>query len=247
HAVGWSHRHRGLPRRVRGACGFVLSHGVLARRANHHRGRGAWSHRGLEPRLGAFVRQWLADHRHPAPACPAERRPLCAHQRRVRDRRPKRPGHDAGHPESRELRVDDRVGAGRVAGVHRPLLRPPRAQGGVRPAARGRGAAAVLSRAALLAFSALFALGVLLSSAQTVNADTLDVAEYRARLVQIRALVSNSRTASTPDRDRMLAQAATLLRQTTSLSVRGATVTVDDGAVAEVLAGPDGANRALDV
>ena len=45
----------------------------------------------------------------------------------------------------------------------------------------------------------------------------------------------------------MLAQAATLLRQTTSLSVRGATVTVDDGAVAEVLAGPDGANRALAV
>ena len=43
----------------------------------------------------------------------------------------------------------------------------------------------------------------------------------------------------------MLAQAAALLRQTTSLSVRGATVTVDDGAVAEVLAGPDGANRAL--
>src|SRR5439155_778269 len=87
----------------------------------------------------------------------------------------------------------------------------------------------------------------LLTSAKRVNADTLHVAEYRARLVQIRALVSNSRTASTPDRDRMLAQAAALLRQTTSLSVRGATVTVDDGAVAEVLAGPDGANRALAV
>jgi len=43
----------------------------------------------------------------------------------------------------------------------------------------------------------------------------------------------------------MLAQAAALLRQTTALQTRGETVAVDDGAIADVLGGPDGANRAL--
>jgi Domain of unknown function (DUF4129) len=90
-------------------------------------------------------------------------------------------------------------------------------------------------------------LGLFLSFDQPASADTLDVAQYRARLVQIRALVSGSRTASTPDRDRMLAQATALLRQTTALNVRGTVVSVDDGPVAAVLAGPDGANRALAV
>jgi hypothetical protein len=45
----------------------------------------------------------------------------------------------------------------------------------------------------------------------------------------------------------MLAQASALLRQTTGLSVSGTVVTVDDGPVADVLAGADGANRALAV
>jgi hypothetical protein len=89
--------------------------------------------------------------------------------------------------------------------------------------------------------------GFVLSFGQPAVADTLDVAQYRARLVQVRTLVSASRTASTPDRDRMLAQATALLRQTTALNIGGAVVSVDEGPVAEILAGANGANRALAV
>jgi len=45
----------------------------------------------------------------------------------------------------------------------------------------------------------------------------------------------------------MLAQANTLLRQTTAIQTRGETLLVDDGPVADVLAGPNGANNALAV
>jgi hypothetical protein len=65
------------------------------------------------------------------------------------------------------------------------------------------------------------------------------------RLVQVRALVDRSRAAPTADRERMLAQASTLLRQTNAVISRGETITIDDGAIADVLAGADGANRAL--
>lgn len=43
----------------------------------------------------------------------------------------------------------------------------------------------------------------------------------------------------------MLAQARTLLRETTAIRNQGETLTVDDGPIADMLAGPDGANRAL--
>ena len=58
-------------------------------------------------------------------------------------------------------------------------------------------------------------------------------------------LVDRSRAAPTADHDRLLAQATALLRQTTALQTRGDTVAVDDAGIADVLAGPDGANRAL--
>ena len=43
----------------------------------------------------------------------------------------------------------------------------------------------------------------------------------------------------------MLAQSIALLRQTTAVQNRGETVSVDDGPVADVLAGANGANAAL--
>ena len=76
-------------------------------------------------------------------------------------------------------------------------------------------------------------------------ADTLSLAAYRARLIQVRGLVDRSRAAGTADRARMLAQSVALLRQTTALQVRGEIVTVDDGPVADVLGGANGANAAL--
>jgi len=63
--------------------------------------------------------------------------------------------------------------------------------------------------------------------------------------VQVRALVDRSRGVGTADRDRMLAQATALLRQTTALQSHGETVSVDDGPIADVLAGSNGANAAL--
>jgi hypothetical protein len=57
--------------------------------------------------------------------------------------------------------------------------------------------------------------------------------------------VDRSRGSGTVDRDRMLAQATTLLRQTTAIQNRGETVTVDDGPIADLLAAPNGANGAL--
>ncbi|MDQ2914566.1 MAG: DUF4129 domain-containing protein [Chloroflexota bacterium] len=65
--------------------------------------------------------------------------------------------------------------------------------------------------------------------------------------MQARALVDGSRAAGPANRDRMLAQATTLLRQTNAIQSRGETVAIDDGPVADVLAGADGANRALAV
>jgi hypothetical protein len=77
------------------------------------------------------------------------------------------------------------------------------------------------------------------------SADTLALETYRARLVQVRALVDRSRAVGTADRDRMLAQATALLRQTTAIQNHGETVLVDDGPIADVLAGPNGPNAAL--
>ena len=57
--------------------------------------------------------------------------------------------------------------------------------------------------------------------------------------------MDRSRGVGTADRERMLAQANTLLRQTTALQTRGETLPVDDGPIADVLAGPNGANSAL--
>jgi hypothetical protein len=63
--------------------------------------------------------------------------------------------------------------------------------------------------------------------------------------VQVRALVDRSRAAGTADRERMLAQATALLRQTTAIQNHGETVPVDDGPLADVLAGSNGPNAAL--
>jgi hypothetical protein len=65
------------------------------------------------------------------------------------------------------------------------------------------------------------------------------------RLVQVRTLVDRSRAVPTADRERMLTQAAVLLRQTTAVQTHGETVRVDDAAIADVLMGTDGANRTL--
>ena len=61
----------------------------------------------------------------------------------------------------------------------------------------------------------------------------------------MRALVDRSRAAGTADRERILAQATALLRQTTAIQSHGDTVPVDDGPIADLLAGPNGANGAL--
>ena len=61
----------------------------------------------------------------------------------------------------------------------------------------------------------------------------------------MRALVDRSRAAGTADRERMLSQATALLRQTTALQTHGETVPIDDGAVADLVAAPNGANAAL--
>jgi hypothetical protein len=86
---------------------------------------------------------------------------------------------------------------------------------------------------------------MLCAFAQVANADTLTLAQYRARLAQARGLVAAARTAAPSERDRMVAQASALLRQTTAITVRGVTITVDDGELAAVVTGPDGANRGL--
>jgi hypothetical protein len=57
--------------------------------------------------------------------------------------------------------------------------------------------------------------------------------------------VDRSRTVGTADRERILAQATALLRQTTAIQSHGETVPVDDAAIADLLAGPNGANSAL--
>jgi len=61
----------------------------------------------------------------------------------------------------------------------------------------------------------------------------------------VRALVDRSRAAGTADRERILVQATALLRQTTAIQSHGDTVPVDDGPIADLLAGPNGANGAL--
>jgi len=50
---------------------------------------------------------------------------------------------------------------------------------------------------------------------------------YRARLVQVRALVDRSRGVGTADREAMLTQAAALLRQTTALQTHGEAVPIE--------------------
>ena len=65
--------------------------------------------------------------------------------------------------------------------------------------------------------------------------------------MQVRTLVDRSRAVGTADRERMLAQATALLRQTTAIESHGETVLVDDGPIADVLARPDGANAAIAV
>jgi hypothetical protein len=57
--------------------------------------------------------------------------------------------------------------------------------------------------------------------------------------------VDRSRGVGTADRERMLAQAIALLRQTSAIQSRGETVPIDDGPIADLLAGPNGANGAL--
>ena len=57
--------------------------------------------------------------------------------------------------------------------------------------------------------------------------------------------MDRSRAAGTADRERMLAQATALLRQTTAIQSHGDTVPADDGPIADLLAGPNGANGAL--
>ena len=78
-------------------------------------------------------------------------------------------------------------------------------------------------------------------------ADTLTLTAYRARLVQARALVDRSRVVGTADQERMLAQAMALLRQTSAIQTHGETVSVDDGAIADLLRETNGAQRALPV
>jgi hypothetical protein len=63
--------------------------------------------------------------------------------------------------------------------------------------------------------------------------------------VQVRSLIDRSRAVGTAERDRMLSQAASLLRETTALRTRDGTIAVDDSTIAEVLAAQNGANRAL--
>ena len=57
--------------------------------------------------------------------------------------------------------------------------------------------------------------------------------------------MEGARTAEPANRARMLGEATVLLRVTTVIESRGEPVPVDDGAIADMLAGPDGANRAL--
>jgi hypothetical protein len=77
--------------------------------------------------------------------------------------------------------------------------------------------------------------------------DTLALDAYRARLIQVRALVDRSRSAGTLERERLLAQAAALLRQTTAIQFHGETVALDDGPLADLLATPPGANQTLTI
>ncbi|HEY8785016.1 MAG TPA: hypothetical protein VIN63_00920, partial [Candidatus Limnocylindria bacterium] len=59
--------------------------------------------------------------------------------------------------------------------------------------------------------------------------------------------MDRSRGVGTADRERVLAQATALLRETTAIQSHGETVLVDDGPIADVLAGSNGANSALAV
>src|SRR6267378_1292810 len=190
---------------------------LVARRAGRRRGREDGPRRRARPGVAALRRESLADLRHPDP-----------------------PLHPQPGPEPREPRLDNHLGAGRVDRLHRALLRPTSAQRGVRPPARRGGLAAVLRRAVVLSLVLWIAVpsGVAL-------ADTLGFDAYLVRLVQVRTLVERSRGVGTADRDRMLAQATTLLRQTTAIQNHGETVPVDDGPIADLLARPNGANAAL--
>ncbi|TMF73583.1 MAG: DUF4129 domain-containing protein [Chloroflexi bacterium] len=197
--------------------------------------------------MAALQRESLADLRDPGPSPHPQPRPLDPHRRDLRwVRGGRRPGHHGGpdrrqqHPrEPRQPRLHDHLGAGRVDRVHRALLRPTSPQRGVRPAARRRGPAAVLRRALVLA------LALWIAFPSSAYADTLTLVAYRSRLVQVRALVDRSRGVGTLERERLLAQATALLRQTTAIQSHGETVPIDDGPIALLFVDVNGANEAL--
>ncbi len=72
-------------------------------------------------------------------------------------------------------------------------------------------------------------------------ADTLPVAQYRARLQQVQDLLLLARPASGDARASEVAAAQRLLRQTDAVTVGGATVPVDDSTLADALAPTDAA------
>jgi len=74
------------------------------------------------------------------------------------------------------------------------------------------------------------------------HADTLTTAEYRARLIQVQALVERARAAPLAEREPILAQARGLLRQTTDVQLGDTTFAIDDGPLADRLT-PDAVER----
>jgi uncharacterized protein DUF4129 len=76
------------------------------------------------------------------------------------------------------------------------------------------------------------------------RADTLTVTAYRARLDQVLVLVQRARAAPAADREPLLVQARALLRQTSAVQLADATVSVDDGPLADRLT-PDATDREI--
>src|SRR5438477_4385292 len=246
HARARGRRSRHRLGRDRRDSGDVLSCRFVAGRSCHRRGREDGTHRGARPFMAALERKSLADPWHPDSSLHPQPGPLDPDRRNLR--RARRSGTDPaarpvrrqyGCPDPRQPRFNDHLGPGRVDRIHDPLLRPAGPERGVRLAARRGGFAAVLRRALVLG------LVLWLAVPSSAAADTLTLDAYRARLAQVRTLVDRSRAAGTLDRERMLAQSVALLRQTTAVQNRGETVSVDDGPVADLLAGANGANATL--
>ncbi len=83
--------------------------------------------------------------------------------------------------------------------------------------------------------------------AMPAAADTLTLAQYRARLVEVRALVQQARTAPSFDRFTMSNRARDLLLSVTALQVGRETIAVDPHALADRMnATPDGLAAFLD-